>query len=62
MMKVFEIGLPDHYDDDSNDCCDCTIWIATDKNIKLVSSDSRIYIKEIPEYNENTPGIDLIIK
>jgi hypothetical protein len=64
MIKVYEIGLPDHYDDNSNgDCdCDCTIWIATDKPIKQISNDSRIYVKEIEEYNENTPGIDLIIK
>ena len=64
MIKVYEIGLPDHYDDNSNgDCdCDCTIWIATDKPIKQISNDSGIYVKEIGEYNENTPGIDLIIK
>jgi hypothetical protein len=59
-MKIYELGTPSHYDDDSSDC-DCTIWIACNHPIKLISEDKNIYLKEIPEYDETTPGVDLII-
>ena len=59
-MKVYEIGLPDNYDNSNDADCDCTLWIATDRPIKQISNKC-IYIKEISEYNENTPGIDFII-
>lgn len=60
-MKVYEIGLKDETDCRGN--CECILWIATDISIKQTkNSKSEYYIKEIPEYDENTGGIDFVIK
>ena len=63
-MKVYEIGVEDHYDECS-DGVDCTIWIAVPEgiNIEQIRTDDwsiGAYVKYIPEYNENTPGVDFI--
>lgn len=53
-MKVYEIGLPSHYDSNDNDeCCDCTLWIATSNTIKLISKDKKVYITDISEILKN---------
>lgn len=56
-MKVYEIGF---IDEDVEQYC---IWIATDREItRPKTSKPDTTIKEIPEYNEETGGVDFIIK
>ena len=45
-MKIYEIGTPDHYDEDT-DGCDCTIWIASKYPINKIGTDERVYVREI---------------
>jgi hypothetical protein len=65
-MKIYEIGTPSHYDDNDGDC-DCTIWVALEDGLTMIQTDQYgingcMYMKEIPEYDENTPGVDFIIR
>ena len=63
--NIYEIGVPDHYDDSSNDCgVDCTIWIAVEKGISIRNNKlekNNIYIKPIP-YEITSGGIDFILE
>jgi len=63
--NVYEIGVPDHYDDVDDSCpyVDCTIWLGIEKgiNIKSISFDDNIYIKPIP-YSMKEAPIDFIIE
>lgn len=59
-MKVYEIGVRNFCNDQSDH--DCTFWIACDHRIQMVSSDDDVYIKEIPDYDETSIGVDFIIK
>ena len=41
------------------------LWIATDHKVRLITPEgekSYLTIKAIPEYNESTPGVDIIIE
>ena len=64
-MKIYEIGLPDHYDDESNDGCDCTLWIAS--NVKItknsVSQNDKAYVSETDLKIEQVPegAIDFFV-
>lgn len=62
-MKVYEIGKPDYYDGYCE--VDCTLWVAVEDGISIDALhlvEDGMYIKEIPEYNERTPGIDFIFR
>jgi len=61
-MKVYEIGTPSHYDEESDDC-DCTIWIASAYPIEITEdgNNAKVYIKEI-DVDINSFGIDFVIK
>jgi len=52
-MTVYEIGIEGKED---------VFWIATNHKIRQVVSGEYVYIKEIPEYDENAPGLDFIIE
>ena len=54
-MKVFELEF-DNEDEPGGE--PFTFWLATDRKF---SSKEANYTKEIKEYDENTPGIDLIV-
>ena len=62
--NVYEIGVPDHYDDSDNCGVDCTIWIGVEKGINIRQTtlfDNNVYIKLTP-YNIIDAGIDFIIE
>jgi len=61
---IYEIGVPDHYDNNDNCGVDCTIWIAVGEGINIINNKiekNNIYIKPIP-YNIISVGIDFIIE
>jgi len=63
---VYEIGVPDHYDEsnDEYECdADCTIWVAVEKgiNIRHIHLSNNVYIKPIP-YKVTDIGIDFIME
>ena len=62
-MRVYEIGLADHYDECSEGV-DCTTWIAVEKGIDIRQiKTSSSYIKPLPEnLDEHTPGVDFVVQ
>jgi len=63
-MKVYEMGLPSHYDEQDGDC-DCTIWIAVENGIEIqkINSESEImYVKEIKVPPSQAAGVDFVIR
>jgi hypothetical protein len=57
-VKVYQICLKNYPE------LDFCIWIASDDTIENLSKerDSNFEIKEIPEYDENTGGVDFIVR